>query len=156
VPIAPSAVKRRKRIPVNADVVFQITSTLAIIGWLALLATPWRPALAQLIAARVIPVLLALVYAGLIIRYFRADFSAFQTLDGVISLFTSREVVLAGWIHYLAFDLFVGAWEARVSDREGIPFLLTIPCLFFTLMLGPIGFLMFIVLRSWTSTRSNR
>jgi hypothetical protein len=133
----------------TADVIFQITSTLAMVGWLALLISPWRFDLAQRIGAVIVPVLLAIVYAGLIAIYFRSGAGSFSTLDGVIALFSSREVVLAGWIHYLAFDLLVGAWEVRAARREAIPFAFVVPCLFFTLMLGPVGFLMFMALRAW-------
>lgn len=133
------------------DLLFQITSTLAMVGWLALLLSPWRYELAQRIAAVIVPVLLAIVYAGLIALYFRTGAGSFSTLDGVIALFSSREVVLAGWIHYLAFDLLVGAWEVRVAKREQIAFPWVVPCLVFTLMLGPVGFLLFMALRAWHS-----
>jgi hypothetical protein len=54
---------------------------------------------------------------------------------------------LAGWIHYLAFDLLVGIWEVRDSHERGVPHWLVIPCLFFTFMLGPIGFLLYCAVR---------
>jgi hypothetical protein len=55
--------------------------------------------------------------------------------------------VVAGWIHYLIFDLFVGAWEARDARRRGVPHLLLVPCLLFTLMIGPVGLLLYVVVR---------
>ena len=64
-----------------------------------------------------------------------------------MALFTQPEVALAGWLHYLAFDLFVGAWETRVGREERIPHLLVIPCLLLTFMFGPIGFVAFLALR---------
>ena len=57
-------------------------------------------------------------------------------------------MLLAGWIHYLAFDLFIGGWETRDAVRNGIPHLLVIPCLLLTFMLGPIGLLAYFALRS--------
>jgi hypothetical protein len=54
---------------------------------------------------------------------------------------------LAGWIHYLAFDLFVGAWEVRDAQRQGIHHLLVIPCLLATLMAGPAGLALYWLLR---------
>ena len=56
-------------------------------------------------------------------------------------------MLLAGWLHYLAFDLFVGSWEVRDSRRVGVHHLLVIPCLFLTLMMGPVGLLAYLVLR---------
>ena len=43
------------------------------------------------------------------------DWRAFNSLDGVIGLLRTREASLAGWVHYLAFDLFTGAWEAETA-----------------------------------------
>ena len=74
-------------------------------------------------------------------------FAAFNTLAGVKSLFQNDALLLAGWIHYLAFDLFVGSWEVRDANRLGIHHLLVIPCLVCTLMLGPAGLLAYFVLR---------
>jgi hypothetical protein len=66
----------------------------------------------------------------------------------VAALFENRWLLLAGWVHYLAFDLLVGAWEARTARREGIPHLLLLPCLLTTFLFGPAGYLMFQALRA--------
>jgi hypothetical protein len=55
-------------------------------------------------------------------------------------------LLLAGWLHYLAFDLFVGAWEVRTARAAAIPFLLVVPCLGLTFLFGPAGLLAFLVL----------
>ena len=67
---------------------------------------------------------------------------------GVMRLFTSPEIALAGWIHYLAFDLFVGAWQARTARTERIPFVIVVPCLLLTLLFGSAGFFAFTCLRA--------
>jgi hypothetical protein len=72
----------------------------------------------------------------------------FGSLEGVMLLFTSPHAVLAGWIHYLAFDLFVGAWEVRDARRHGLSHWMVVPCLALTLMLGPFGLLTYLVLRA--------
>ena len=64
------------------------------------------------------------------------------------TLFQKRELLLAGWIHYLAFDLFIGAWETRDAPRNQIPHLVVIPCLVMTFMLGPIGLLFYFAIRT--------
>ncbi len=74
--------------------------------------------------------------------------AGFGTLKGVMLLFTLPEAVLAGWIHYLVFDLFVGAWIARDSLRRGLPHLAVIPCLVLTLVVGPIGLLVYVLGRA--------
>jgi hypothetical protein len=71
----------------------------------------------------------------------------FRTLYGVMVGFSAPHVVVAGWIHYLIFDLFVGAWEARDAQRRGVPHLLVVPCLVATLFVGPIGLLLYVLVR---------
>lgn len=95
-----------------------------------------------------IPLLLAVAYAVLIAAFFGNSEGGFGSLSGVMKLFTNEWAVLAGWIHYLAFDLLVGIWEVNDAQSKGISHWLVLPCLFFTFMLGPIGFLMYFILRA--------
>jgi len=71
----------------------------------------------------------------------------FSSLAEVARLFENPSLLLAGWVHYLAFDLFIGAWEVRDARRLGIPHLLVVPCLVLTFMLGPVGLLLYLGLR---------
>ncbi len=130
------------------ETLFSICSTTAMAGWLALLASPFAPKLADRVAALAIPALLSVAYAGLVLAFWSGAPGGFDTLANVMLLFTTPEIVLAGWIHYLAFDLFVGAWEVRTARAERIPFLLVVPCLVLTFLFGPAGFLAFSALRA--------
>lgn len=132
----------------NPDQIFQIANMTALIGWVVLLISPFIPKLADRISGLIIPALLAIAYSGLILVFFGGAEGGFDTLDNVMKLFTVREAALAGWIHYLAFDLFIGAWEVRTGRADGMPFLLVLPCLPLTFMFGPAGLLLFIVLRN--------
>ena len=67
---------------------------------------------------------------------------------GILAAVVASGLLLAGWLHYLAFDLFVGAWIVRTARSEGMPFLLVLPCLPLTFLFGPAGFLLFVVLRA--------
>ncbi len=70
-----------------------------------------------------------------------------------MTLFEEPEAVMAGWIHYLVFDLFIGAWEVRDARRLKIPHLAVVPCLVLTFMLGPVGLLLYLILR-WSMRRA--
>src|SRR5690606_16385534 len=101
-----------------------------------------------LVTACLIPGVLAVVYLLLIAQNFGSAEGSMSSLAGVKSLFNVDAVLLAGWIHYLAFDLFIGSWEVRDAQRLGIRHWWVLPCLFCTLMLGPVGRLMWWILRS--------
>ncbi|MEM7299785.1 MAG: ABA4-like family protein [Pseudomonadota bacterium] len=126
---------------------FSIANMAALVGWLLLLASPFIPRLADLYAALVAPCLFAAAYVALILVYFSSSQGAFSTLAGVARVFEVPELLLAGWLHYLAFDLFVGAWIVRTARKENISFPLIFPCLFFTFLFGPVGYLLFTGLR---------
>ena len=131
------------------DTVFSIASTLVLPVWLALALAPthrWT----QRLAAWIVPALLAAVYVALMIEDLLQPGAegGFGSLDDVAALFTNRQALLAGWIHYLAFDLVVGAWEARDADRIGLPQWVLIPCLALTFMFGPAGWLLYGIVRT--------
>jgi hypothetical protein len=129
---------------------FSIASGLALPGWLLLMIVPSRRWTTELIAPFVIPLVLALMYVYLMATGLGKVEGNFQTLAGVRGLFTSDRLLLAGWIHYLAFDLFIGAWEVRDARRLGVPHLVVVPCLFFTFLAGPLGLALYFAMRAST------
>jgi len=87
------------------------------------------------ISGMAIPALLSVAYAGLIAAFFAGSEGGFSSIEAVRTLFQSDALLVAGWLHYLAFDLFVGAWEVRTARAEGIPHLSVIPCLALTFLM---------------------
>ena len=127
--------------------IFSVASVIAAVGWLFLVVVP-QCLLTLHFASVFFPLLLALMYLYFIAMHIRGAEGGFGSLADVAMLFQRRELLLAGWIHYLCFDLFIGAWEVRDSQRNGIPHLVVIPCLIMTFMLGPIGLLFYFAIRS--------
>jgi hypothetical protein len=138
----------------SADFLFQVANTSALIGWLVLLGSPLHPVGADRIAGLIIPLLLSVAYAGLILAFWTSGEGGFGSLDEVAQLFQTRALLLAGWIHYLAFDLFVGAWIVRAARAEAVPFYLVVPCLVLTFLFGPAGFLAFTSIRAARTGRA--
>ena len=126
---------------------FSVCNMLALVGWLLLLAVP-RHRLATAIAGTVIPLTLASIYLTLFVLHARESSGGFSSLAAVAQLFENRWLLLAGWVHYLAFDLFIGAWETRDAMARRVPRLLLAPCLVMTFMLGPIGLLGYHLVRA--------
>jgi len=125
------------------DLLFSTASTAALCGWLALALLPRWPWLIASLRFGLIGGL-SLAYAVLIlVFFFRIDGGGFGSIGQVRAIFTSDAGLLAGWIHYLAFDLFIGCWIAQEADRRGYNRLLQVPILLATFMFGPLGLLMF-------------
>jgi hypothetical protein len=135
---------------VAPEKLFSLFSILALLGWLMLILAPrWRPA-SRLIAPVIIPSLIAILYIYLMATRFAAAEGGFGTLADVKKLLADDHLLLGGWIHYLAFDLFIGAWEVRDSQRRGIRHLAVIPCLALTFYFGPAGLLLYLIVRAVT------
>jgi hypothetical protein len=129
------------------ETLFMIANPLALMGWLALAIAPLAPRLIDLFAGWVLPGLLSLGYAVLMLVHFADAPGGFQTLAAVQALFTDGDVALAGWMHYLAFDLFIGAWILRDARREGFAHWVVLPILPFVFLVGPAGFVAYVALK---------
>ena len=127
--------------------IFSLTGAIAMSGWLLLIFFP-RNTIARLLSGSVLPIALSIFYLILIASNIRDAEGGFGSLADVTKLFQKPELLLAGWIHYLAFDLFIGAWEVRDAQRNQIPHLLVLPSLVMTFMLGPIGLLFYFAIRT--------
>ncbi len=128
------------------ETLFSMASALAAISWLVLAVTPlswlWPARVASTAALGI-----SMLYVALIVSFWSEGEGGFDSLASVASLFETRGLLLAGWVHYLAFDLFVGIWERGESLRIGLSRWLLIPCLFLTFMFGPAGWLAFVAAR---------
>jgi hypothetical protein len=131
------------------ELIFSLANALAFISWLALALTPLRAAWAprvRLATGRVVPTLLAVAYVVLIVRHWGPG--GYSSLAEVSKLFDVPGLVLAGWLHYLAFDLFVGTWIAQRAADDGLPRWLLLPLLALTFLFGPAGLLAHEIVRA--------
>ncbi len=130
-----------------------ITGTrVAMIGWLLLLFLPRWQYTTTLITSVILPVLLGGGYVFLMATRFPGSEGGFGSLEEVALFFEDPYLLVAGWVHYLAFDLFIGAWEVRDARRLGLHHLIIIPCLLLTFLAGPTGLLLYFILR-WSLKR---
>jgi hypothetical protein len=127
--------------------VFSAANALALVSWLLLALWPRRSRVPHIVCGLVVPALLAAAYVALLASKWGSASGGFSSLAGVSALFSSPWLLLAGWIHYLAFDLLVGTWEVRDALARDIPHLLVVPCLALTFMFGPAGWLLYAALR---------
>ncbi|HEU0099576.1 MAG TPA: ABA4-like family protein [Allosphingosinicella sp.] len=134
----------------DPEYVFAFANNFGLLAWAALLLS--------LVAARLrdivwpatqfaIPLAWAVLYVILLAQGLPHAEGGFTSIAGVRGLFANDSALTAGWLHYLAFDLFVGTWIARDSAERAVHPLLVAPCLVLTLMFGPAGLLAYFILR---------
>ena len=135
----------------SPETIFTVANNGILIFWLLLIVAPRWKGTDLLVHSIAVPVAIGLTYTWLIARSFMGEGAVdgnFFSLHGVMAFFTSPVAATAGWIHYLVFDLFIGAWETRDAQRRGLPHLAVVPCLIVTLLFGPIGLLTYLALRA--------
>ena len=122
------------------DQLFGWAGQAAMAGWLVLLFLPRRWPWLLALPRFIIPFGLSLLYAGLAMaHFFTIDGGGYASLSEVRILLSKDEMLLAGWVHYLAFDLFIGGWIAVNADK---------PILIATFMFGPVGLAFFLAIRA--------
>ncbi|RRQ47525.1 DUF4281 domain-containing protein [Maribacter algicola] len=129
--------------------VFSLVNFLVMPMWLLLIFLPkWKPT-KFLIHYKIVPIVLSAIYVLYILQALIANgMMDFGSLKSVMELFTVENAALAGWIHYLAFDLLIGMLMINQNKNVNIHLVLMAPCLFLTFMFGPLGFLLFMVLKA--------
>lgn len=125
------------------DGLFAFANPLALLGWLALAAgiAMDRPLLRDRIAGMWIPLMLSVGYTVIILVFWWRAEGGFGSLAEVQQLFTQGWIALAGWVHYLAYDLFIGALVSRQIMERKLSRLWLAPILPLAFLFGPIGFL---------------
>lgn len=131
-------------------VLFSLTNLMVLPFWGLMIVLPqWRWT-ARVMRSPFVSLAPALFYAGLVLPRLGEIWPAVSrpSLSGVASLLGSPEGAVIAWVHFLAFDLFVGRWIYLDSQERRLPIWLTAPVLFLTLMLGPLGFVSYLVIRA--------
>jgi hypothetical protein len=132
----------------TANQAFALLNLVAVAAWVVLALSPWLPRVTTTLTGKVVPIFFAIVYVVLIGGNLRGSEGGFSSLPEVATLFSQPWLLLAGWTHYLAFDLLLGNWELRDASERNIPYLLVLPCLALTFLFGPAGWLLYVIVRT--------
>ncbi|TGK36061.1 DUF4281 domain-containing protein [Leptospira gomenensis] len=130
------------------SLIFKITSNLALAGWILLLTFPKWKHTKSITTVLLSTILFGGTYTILLAGSFGQTQGNFSSLEGVQLLFQNPAALTAGWIHYLAFDLFIGTWESADAEKLGISRWLILPCQIGTFLFGPMGLLAYMILRA--------
>ncbi len=137
----------------NLETVFSLANGIMMLLWLGLIVSVWWPKLQRpSIAAGqwLVPLLLGVAYIAFLIPAMMTSSGSASSLAGVAALFGDERLMLAGWLHYLVFDFFVGVWILRTAVDESISRVLTTLTLPPTFLAGPLGLLLFVLVRAGT------
>lgn len=126
----------------TADDLFGLASAAVLPGWLILIFAPRGNKWLDRVPALILPLGLSALYSGLILSFFSASGGGFGSIAAVRQLFASDYGLVAGWVHYLAFDLMVGAMMAIKMDQMGLSRLSQAPLLGLIFLFGPLGLLL--------------
>ena len=136
----------------DPHLVYALAGPLVMAGWAGLILSLFvRPvqAVAWAAAQIAVPAILAVAYVPLIWTGLdEAQGGGFGSIEEIRALFANDSALVAGWFHYLAFDLFVGTWIVREGLKHNLPRLLLLLCLPLTFLFGPAGLLLFFALRA--------
>jgi hypothetical protein len=129
---------------------FSLSSSFALPFWALMIVLPHWRVTKWIIGSPFIAVVPATIYALLVLPDAAAIYATVSnpSLAGIAALLGSPVGATIGWAHFLAFDLLIGRWAYLDSRERKISALLMAPILYLTLMLGPIGFLLYLALRS--------
>lgn len=132
----------------NPDQLFSLTNAIAFFSWILLIVFPYKKWVSSLLVGLIIT-LFCMIYSYLVFQSLQpSDFENFSTLDGLMGMFSSKQAVLAGWVHYLAFDMLAGLYIVNNANKLGINRWILIPSLLFTFMMGPFGLLIYLITRT--------
>jgi len=134
------------------QLMFNIANAFAVLGWLLLIILPGWKWTGRIVMGFIIVLLASMYVYTIAITFDPSVMESFSRLGGVMALFTNETAVLAGWIHYLAFDLMVGMFIVSNAAKNNIKHWITIPALLGSFMFGPAGLLLYLIIR-WIKTR---
>jgi hypothetical protein len=124
------------------DDLFGLAGAAVLPGWAILILGPRRWPALNAVPQIVLPGALSLLYAVLVLAHFAGSGGGYGSLAEVRTLLSSEWMLLAGWVHYLAFDLAIGAWAAARMDRAGVGRIVQgfiLPLIF---LFGPLGLIL--------------
>lgn len=131
----------------NDELVLKILNVPVLVGWLAMVLAPRSRFTRWVLESDVLPLVIGVLYLTKVVPHLPGLMREFDTLEHIGAALQRPGMLLAGWIHYLAFDFLVGRVVLADAQRRGIPHLLVVPCLLMTFMLGPSGYLAYAVVR---------
>ncbi len=134
--------------PLDPDFLFSAGNAIVLAGWAMVILLPRRSPALMAVPKFAVPALFGLVYAGITLARFHDSGGGYGSLAELRTLFATDELLVAGWLHYLAFDLFVGVWIAEQADGIGLSRTIQAVILVTAFIFPPVGLVLFLATRA--------
>lgn len=133
---------------VSNELIFTLVNSSVLPAWALLWLLPRHEITRRLVHSGLYACVLGVAYAVLLFGdHPGPQGSHFFSLEGVTRIFTTPRTIIACWVHYLIFDLFVGAWIGRDCERLSMKPWMALPSQVLTLLFGPVGLLSWVLVR---------
>jgi Domain of unknown function (DUF4281) len=136
--------------PMDSATIFLLSNVVVMPFWLLMIVLPRWQWTQRIVASPLIAAPPALLYALMVLPQLATLFPAVSNPDlaALATMLGTPAGTAIAWAHFVAFDLLVGRWAYLDSRERNVHPLVMAPVLFFILMLGPIGYLAYLVARS--------
>lgn len=134
--------------PSEPDLLYGLTGMIIVICWGVLILHPDRSSRFITIPKFAVPAVFGLIYAGVMMAKFFGSGGGYGSIAEVRALFAHDDILLAGWLHYLAYDFFIGVWIAEQADRMELSRQIQAVILVIAFMFPPMGFVLFLATRA--------
>ena len=137
---------------INSETIYLLANWGVIPFWLMLIIMPYHGLTNFLAQSIIVPLILAVAYSYLAYNLYIENsifdsFELYSGIDGLYSMFSNENLLLIFWLHFLALSLFLGAWMTRDAKKFFIPKIILIPSLIITYFTGPVGLVIYWLLR---------
>ncbi len=136
------------------SMLFTFMNILSATGWILILIVSrfWKGADAFLVC--IVVALLAAAYSFFNFAHIgeAGGIAGFSTFEGVTKIFSNPWLIDAAWAHIVGIDLIIGMLIKNNAAKHGIPYGLVVIILLVTIVFGPMGLLLYLLVR-WLKTK---
>ena len=127
--------------------------------WLMLIIIPNSKFTQFFVNSIIVPLILSATYTYIIYQAILMDepifdfFKLYLSLDNLYTLFATESFLLVFWLHFLALNLFLGSWISRDGIKHNMPRSLVFLPLILVYFTGPLGLVLYWVIRVFYAKR---
>lgn len=133
----------------SPELLFTLSNVVILPFWVLMILLPHWSVTQRILGSPLIALPTALIYVILVVPQASSLLGSLNnpTLADIAKLLGTPQGALIAWAHFVTFDLLTGRWAYLESRARRYSAVVMAPVLFFILMLGPLGFVLYLVVR---------